>query len=601
MLKPGYESEVAAVVVVAKPDLSLSAPQQRAQDPDFLARCSITAVAQCLPLPWPTPPKTPPSPKRSYRSHYQPPSADHLPGLDRTAWENLALFDLIVHLVDFSGLRPVLAQKLYRRSARGRTPFDPLSLLLLFGWQLTNRWKRTETLRHLAEPRYADYAAAFGFEPGVYPTEAGLRYFLTTLGEHNLTDLLVQSMTLIWQAGLIPEEVLGDATVSFDGMLHDAASRMGCSTVQQSCYQPSTPGKPRACPAKEKGQRGCACDSIACQQACRHATPRDPQARYVWYSGSNRTDHPNATTSPDGAAPTTGTAPFQQATPTAQEGARSAPPRSPKGEGHYGYRSLPARLIDPVQRVGWTLAEAPLASANGHEDGPAASLLKGVVSDYPWLHASTAVGDAGLGYETFLGAAYDLGVRRVVDLRADPCDRDRDGWTVRGYDDKGWVVCPFGYRLHPNGYDQERQRSKWCCRQACQELQAQTSDPSQGAGAQGGGAADPPDCPYRQGESHPLGLIKNVGKRFADGSMRLLRDMPYGSARWKEIYRRARNDAEGRNSTLEAWDLKRLPVFGTARAQATIFLADIWENLMTLARLVKEATVAWMALEGAPA
>ncbi|MBI2954346.1 MAG: hypothetical protein HYY30_08535 [Chloroflexi bacterium] len=52
---------------------------------------------------------------------------------------------------------------------------------------------------------------------------------------------------------------------------------------------------------------------------------------------------------------------------------------------------------------------------------------------YPWLDPYAAIGDAGLGYEPFLAVAYDLGVRRVVDLRADPrSDGDKDGWTIRG-------------------------------------------------------------------------------------------------------------------------------------------------------------------------
>ncbi|MBI2954347.1 MAG: hypothetical protein HYY30_08540 [Chloroflexi bacterium] len=38
--------------------------------------------------------------------------------------------------------------------------------------------------------------------------------------------------------------------------------------------------------------------------------------------------------------------------------------------------------------------------------------------------------------------------------------------------------------------------------------------------------------------------------------------------------------------------LKRMPVFGTPRGQATVLLADVWLNLTTMARLVKEATLA---------
>ena len=56
--------------------------------------------------------------------------------------------------------------------------------------------------------------------------------------------------------------------------------------------------------------------------------------------------------------------------------------------------------------------------------------------------------------------------------------------------------------------------------------------------------------------------------------------------------RRARNAVEGRNARMEDWDLKRLPVYGLPRVKALIFLADTLDTLTTLARLVREATLA---------
>jgi hypothetical protein len=53
-----------------------------------------------------------------------------------------------------------------------------------------------------------------------------------------------------------------------------------------------------------------------------------------------------------------------------------------------------------------------------------------------------------------------------------------------------------------------------------------------------------------------------VGQRFADGSIRLVRDVPLGTPTWKRLYHRARNASEGRNATLEGWGFKRLPVYG---------------------------------------
>jgi hypothetical protein len=148
-----------------------SAISARAHDPAFIAQGSWPRWRERLPLRWPTPPDTPPSPKHAYRSHYVYQGWADLQ--DPAAWEHLSDFDLVLRLVDFTGLRPVLAQRLGWTAARGWCPFDPLSLFLLCGWQITNRWPRTQTLRHLRQPRYADYARRFGFAEGVYPTEGG--------------------------------------------------------------------------------------------------------------------------------------------------------------------------------------------------------------------------------------------------------------------------------------------------------------------------------------------------------------------------------------------------------------------------------------------
>jgi len=83
-------------------------------------------------------------------------------------------------------------------------------------------------------------------------------------------------------------------------MLHHAASRMHCSSVRDTCYQPTSPDDPRPCPAKEKERQGCDCDTTACATACRHATPWDQEARFVWYTGSNQPDDsPNRSSDSD--------------------------------------------------------------------------------------------------------------------------------------------------------------------------------------------------------------------------------------------------------------------------------------------------------------
>ncbi len=81
-----------------------------------------------------------------------------------------------------------------------------------------------------------------------------------------------------------------------------------------------------------------------------------------------------------------------------------------------------------------------------------------------------------------------------------------------------------------------------------------------------------------------------MAETFADGSIRLVRDVPLGTPTWKRLYHRARNAAEDRNADLQAWGLKRLLVYGQPRGRAIIALADTWMSLITLARLVTEAT-----------
>lgn len=560
---------------------NLTAVEARARDSDFVEQCSLWGLRERLPLCWPTPPDVRPSPKLRYRSHYVYQGGEEL--LDRAAWAHLSDFDLVLRLIDFSGLRPVLAQRLGWTSARGWCPFDPVSLFLLQAWQIVNRWSRAETLRNLADPRYADYAALFGFEEGVYPTEGGMRHFLTTLGRHSevegatvvvaregeeptevaiqyLNQFLASAVTLIRQAGLLSPEAWNQAQVCPDGMLLHAASRLRCASVQESCYQPTSSDSPRPCPAKEKERQGCDCDTPACVEACHHATPWDAEARFVWYTGSNQPK-----SSPN------------RSTDSVQKDQKK------KGEPCYGYRSLPLLLADPNRRFHLTLV-ADFLAANEREEVPGTALLLQLPLFYPDLGLDVVAGDAGLGYEVFLHTVYTLGAKRVVDLRAHTTDKNKAEWPVRGYDDRGRPVCPFGYAFTANGFDASRQRYKWFCGQACLHG-VEPRVPLAGI------LYPPNECPY-QASPHPYGKILNLGERFANGSIRLARDLPVGSTAWKRLYHRARNASEARNATFEHWHLKRLPVYGGLRGKAFVYLADTWAALTTLARLVREATFA---------
>ncbi|MEE8306934.1 MAG: hypothetical protein V3R81_06685 [Gammaproteobacteria bacterium] len=294
------------------------AAQARTQDANFVNQCSLAGLQARLPLHWPLPPETPPSPKKQYRSQYRYLGWDDL--LEPARWDYLSDFDLLLRLVDFSGLRPTLAQRLGWQTAKGQIPFDPLSFFLLHGWQTTNNWSRAQTLNNLRDPRYADYRHRFGFDHSL-PTEGGLRYFLTALGHNSeaagltvslqlddkrlvefavqqLNQLIVQAVTLIREADLLSPEAWSKALLCPDGMLHDAAARLRCTCVQQSCYAPLNPDQPRPCPAKQKDKRGCDCDTSACLQMCCFTTPRDQEARFIYYTGSNRPDNPNQATDP---------------------------------------------------------------------------------------------------------------------------------------------------------------------------------------------------------------------------------------------------------------------------------------------------------------
>ncbi len=324
---------------------------------------------------------------------------------------------------------------------------------------------------------------------------------------------------------------------------------MRCSAVTDTCYQPTSASHPRPCPAKDKKLRGCDCDTLHCVRICRRATPRDPDARFIYYAGHNQDDQPDN-----------------------------------QGETHYGYRSLPVRLADPQRRFSVTLLDTVLP-ANQREEIPAAALLLQLARFYPDLVVDAVAGDAGLGYDVFLHTTYaHLRARRIVTPRRHQTDAHKNSWPLRGYDDRGRPLCQFGYAFSANGFDRQRQRLKWICAQACLKgIEPRVCLPDV--------AYPPPECPY-QAPDRTFGHILNVAERFPNGSIRLVRDLPVGSPPWKALYHRARNAVEGRNATIEDWQLKRLPVFGLPRSTAILLLADCFDTLTTLARLIREATAA---------
>jgi RNA polymerase sigma factor (sigma-70 family) len=103
---------------------SLEAAEARARDKLFVSQCSLKGLASRLPLRWPLPPGLPASPKRKYRSQYVYQSQADLD--DPLVWRHMSDFELLLHLVDFSNLRPVLAQLMGWTPSGRRTRPNPL-------------------------------------------------------------------------------------------------------------------------------------------------------------------------------------------------------------------------------------------------------------------------------------------------------------------------------------------------------------------------------------------------------------------------------------------------------------------------------------------
>ena len=531
----------------------LSASQKRAVHPDFVQTFSLvgsTDLRDRLPLRLPVPDDTPPSPKRHYRSAYRYLGYDDL--LQPGALANLTLFEVALRLIDFASLRDYLAQFCYVLSAKGQVPFDPVSLFLCLCLrrELGRGWRKLAKL--LAGEHGSGWRHRFGFRKGMTPSASGLRFFFQAVGPETFEEINSLLIEALHQARLLPQQSTfpGDppdrgVTLSHDLMLHEARSNMKCAHVAASCYQPA----PRPCPAREAGKEGCDCREAVCAQACRRATPLDGEARTIHYEGRNKTAD----------LPSSG---------------------APRGRDVYGYASAPDRLLDDQFSCAWTLRTGGLYAANSDERKLFPASFVRLQARYPWLRIGEVLADAALGYQDCLNPIWRAGALRMVDIRADKADADPQIRLRRGYDENGHPVCLHGCKMQSNGHDYDHRRTKWCCEKVCRK---NTEQPV-------------PDCPYLD-LKHKHGQVVNVGRTLPDGSMRLAREVPYGSDTWKKRYGR-RNLSESRNGLLQGMGLKRLPSFGLSRAHREVALGDLLENLRTLGRLVEEATT--LALKGKP-
>jgi hypothetical protein len=227
--------------------------------------------------------------------------------------------------------------------------------------------------------------------------------------------------------------------------------------------------------------------------------------------------------------------------------------------------------------VAWTL-RSDLYPATTDERSVFPPRLRALQATFPDLRIGEWLDDSGVGYGDCLDALWQLGALRLVDLRADPSDEDPVACLARGYDGQGHPLCPHGHRLRSNGYDAARRRAKWVCAQACCRQSLRDGEPVRPVAG----------CPYLD-PTRLLGYVVNVGRTLPDGSLRLARELPYGSAAWHARYGR-RNLAESRNGQLVGLGLKRLPAYGLARNRKEVQTADFVLNLRTLGRLVRQAS-----------
>jgi hypothetical protein len=336
-------------------------------------------------------------------------------------------------------------------------------------------------------------------------------------------------------------------------MLHPARHRRPCQLATDECYQPvqdrDPSAAPRPCHARDHGHEGCACNTPDCQQQCRRASTLDPQARFIHYDGRNK---------PQGT------------------GTHAEHPSKSRGTDVFGYRSIAERLLDDRLHLAWTVSSS-LYSANADERTQLVPRLTSLDHCFPDLPLGEWIDDAAVGYPECLKAIWEAGALRLVDIRADSSDEDPEKCLLRGYNAHGIPLCPHGYRLHSNGYDTKRRRRKYVCRQCCRREPRRAGE-----------AVRPvADCPYLQ--QHGVGFVLNVGRTLPDGSLRLAREIPYGSPEWKARYAR-RNNAESRNGQLEAMGLKRMRSYGLERNTKEVQMADFIINLRTMGRLVQEAS-----------
>lgn len=543
----------------------LEAPERRLLTKHFVDTFQWTTVYSMLPLRLVVPASVPSWRPRRCRSYYRwiPPeetlTAEDLQGLDD--------FDLVLRLFDFSPWRPILAQRFC--SHMGPPPFDPVTIALgalLARWKGWS-WPTLLTELHSSE-RGTGYCLRLGFVTSDLPCESTFR-----MAVHDTKDPWVQlcadSLALSLMAyGLTPTHSTfpGDppergVSMAIDCQLVAARSHMRCRYQNPKCFLP--PDK-RTCAAREDGKEGCACDSEACVARCHLVAPRDPDATYVYYSGSN------------------------QPSPAQKENSSSDSHSQKRGKHHFGYKSKAFNVVDDRLFTFWPLS-GPFTPANRNDHLLTLPGFRDLARRFPGLQIAEVLGDAAEGFDEILLFVYhDLHALRTIRIRHHDCDKNSLTCLKRGYDAQGSPLCPHGYLLAFNGHDYQRQDSKWVCRQRCIPHPTPDLLPDDWTAEQRAALSL---CPYRD-PAHPLGYTAIVNATLPrDNDVRLARDLKVDSPTWKLRIGRL-SYAESRNANQTRRDLKRSPWFGKANSAKAQYLGDILSCTLNVARFVREATLA---------
>ena len=446
---------------------------------------------------------------------------------------------------------------------------------------MERNWEWEQLVTELRSPeRGAGYCLRLGFLPQDIPCSSTFRMAYQHTSVDTFQACQDSLMHALMASGLIPTQATfpddpptRGVSIATDCQLVQARSHMKCRHQTPRCSLPCAvvgAANPRPCPAREAGKQGCACDTDACRDHCRFATPRDPLAAYVFYAGSNQPKQsPNAPSDP-------------------------AKARPPRGKHHHGYKSKAYNLIDDRLSAIWSLT-GPFTPANVNDHLLTIPGFNDLRQRFPALQIGEVLGDAAEGVEDVLRYVYDeLHALRTICLRHADGDDDPQACLQRGFDENGTPLCPHGYRLACNGHDYQRQVTKWVCRLKCSH-QA-TPDITL---PQLSTSPDPPlrsVCPFHD-PTHPLGYVTSVGFALPKeapngGQIRLARDLPIDSDTWKLRLGR-RSYAESRNAAQARRDLKRAPFFGLPNAHKATLIGDTLALLFNLSRFVREASLAY--------